>query len=174
MPNMATPDTSSEEQRAWGQALAAKLEVFPATSHIVSTDGFAVDPTDLIAFLDNPTYKPIVDVIAKLLSQVDNCLVGLYDESRQAKSLSEQLATKTELADRLAFQITEPRPASSTRRISRDPEKFSGDHKNITARQEQYMNWRAQILLNFAQDPDIFNSEKRKPLHICGHLAGDA
>jgi hypothetical protein len=36
------------------------------------------------------------------------------------------------------------------------------------------MNWRAQILLNFAQDPDIFNSEKRKLLHICGHLAGDA
>jgi hypothetical protein len=38
----------------------------------------------------------IVDAIAKLFSQVDNCLVAICDESRQAKSLSEQLVMKTE------------------------------------------------------------------------------
>lgn len=178
---MATPNAASEEQLAWGRALAAKLQTFPATAHILLNDGFAVDPTDLMAFLGNPDYKPVADLMTKLLLQVDNCLVGLYDESRQRqtdseeiKSLRGQLGTKTELADRLAFQITESRPTSSTRRISKDPKEFSGDHKNIAVRQEQYMNWKAQILLNFAQDSEIFNSEKRKLLHICGHLSGDA
>jgi hypothetical protein len=65
-------------------------------------------------------------------------------------------------------------PKRSDRRISRDPDPFSSNDKNIANRQETYATWKSQIRLNFAQDPNIFNTEKRQILHICGLLSGQA
>ena len=67
-----------------------------------------------------------------------------------------------------------PIPRTSDHRISRDPELFSGNDKNIAHWQETYANWKSQIQLNFAQDSNVFNTEKRQILHICSLLSGQA
>ena len=59
-------------------------------------------------------------------------------------------------------------------RISRGPDPFSNDDKNISNHQETYAIWKSQILLNFTQNPNIFNIKKRQILHICGLLSGQA
>lgn len=69
-----------------------------------------------------------------------------------------------------------PAPATPlpSRRISRDPEPFSGAEKNAIKRQEQYTSWKMQIKTNFLMDHTFFNTELAQILHISSLLAGDA
>jgi hypothetical protein len=79
------------------------------------------------------------------------------------------------LLDRLTERLTEtPVSRTSDRRISHDPEPFASDDKNIAYRQETYGTWKSQVQLNFAQDSNVFNTEKRRILHICGLLSEQA
>ena len=82
---------------------------------------------------------------------------------------------KSVLLDRLTERLTEtPVLRTSDRQISRDLEPFASDDKNIAYRQETYSTWKSQVRLNFAQDSNVFNTEKCRILHICGLLSGQA
>ena len=85
----------------------------------------------------------------------------LHLANEQLREATEQVRSRTLLLDRLTERLADA-PASrvSDRRISCDSDPFSGDDKNITNRQETYATWKSQIHLNFAQDPNIFNTEK--------------
>jgi hypothetical protein len=67
---MATPDTASGEQLAWGEALAAEFRklLLLATAQLLTSNSFAVDLTELIAYLTNPNNKTIADLMATLLA----------------------------------------------------------------------------------------------------------
>ena len=59
--------------------------------------------------------------------------------NEQLRDAIEQVRSKSALLDRLTEQLTEiPTLRTSDRQISRNPEPFSGDDKNITHRQEIY------------------------------------
>jgi hypothetical protein len=95
--------------------------------------------------------------------------------NKQLYEATEQVQSRTLLLDRLTERLADASaPRVSNRRISRDSDPFSGDDKNIANRQETYATWKSQIRLNFAQDPNIFDIEKRRILHICDLLSGQA
>jgi hypothetical protein len=81
-PGMATPDTASGEQLAWGEALTAEFRklLLLATVQLLTSNSFAIDLTELIAYLTNPNNKTIIDLMATLLAQIDKSLVKLLDE----------------------------------------------------------------------------------------------
>jgi hypothetical protein len=89
--------------------------------------------------------------------------------------VQEQARSKSILLYRLTEQLTEALvPRTSDRQISRDPELFSGNDKNIANHQETYGMWKSQVRLNFTQDLNAFNTEKYRIRHICGLLSGQA
>lgn len=51
------------------------------------------------------------------------------------------------------------RGGNNNKKISRDPEKFSGTEKVISKRQQQYLTWRSQLVSVFGRDKHIFNTE---------------
>jgi hypothetical protein len=167
----------------WGTALASGLQDFPTIVHILNTEGLSSDPSALITFMGDPATS---QALYALLSSLDNAHTAARDEitisqnqlrlvNEQLRDATEQARSKSALLDRLTERMTEaPISRTSDRRISRDPEPFSGDDKNIAHRQEIYANWKSQIRLNFAQDSNIFNTEKRRILHICGLLSSQA
>jgi hypothetical protein len=178
-----TDTTSVKNQKAiWAMTLAPCLSDFPAITHILETEGLAADPSALIAFIkgnqDGALYA--------LLSSLNNTCAMAHDEAtitqnqlhlanEQLREATEQVRSRTLLLDRLTERLADaPVPRVSDRRISRNPDPFSGDDKNIANRQETYATWKSQIRLNFAQDPNIFDTEKRRILHICGLLSGQA
>ena len=62
----------------------------------------------------------------------------------------------------------------TSRRVSKDPQPFAGDNKDIAKRQQEYVNWCSQIRLVFLQDGDMFTTDMKKILHVAGLLTGDA
>src|SRR5580692_472810 len=185
MDNTNTNTTTPGNQVVWGAALAAGLSNFPAITHILNTEGLSSDPSALITFMGDPTTTASQALYA-LLSSLNNAQAAARDEitisqhqlrlvNEQLRDATEQVRSKSALLDRLTERLTEaPVPRASDRRISRDPEPFSGNDKNIANRQETYGTWKSQVRLNFAQDSNVFNTEKRRILHICGLLSGQA
>ena len=57
---------------------------------------------------------------------------------------------------------TATRGKSSSRRISKDPELFNGEEKNVVARQKEYVDVRSQINRCIIIDKDVFNTEFRR------------
>lgn len=62
----------------------------------------------------------------------------------------------------------------SSRRLTKDPEAFSGEEKDSAKRQQAYTNWRSQINRVFAVDRALFDIEFRTIQHISGLLTGGA
>ena len=182
--NTNTDTSVSENQvKAWGSMLASGLSDFPAITHILNTEGLSSDPSALMAFMKDSVAS---QALYALLSSLNSAHTAAHDEiaisqnqlrlaNEQLRDATEQAQSKSILLDRLMERLTEaPMPRGSDRRISRDPDPFSGDDKNIANCQETYATWKSQIRLNFAQDPNIFNTEKRQILYICGLLSSQA
>lgn len=110
----------------------------------------------------------------------------LADSQQQLTTLQQQftaqgsqLAAQARLAETLSATLTgltnsQQRNTGGQRRLTDDPEKFSGAEKDISKRQQQYANWRSQIKRCFGVDSAIFNTEFRKIQHISGLLTDDA
>jgi hypothetical protein len=180
--NIDTP-TSENQAVTWGSTLAACLSSFPAILHILNTEGLSSDPLALLAFMRNPTAS---QALHALFSSLNSAYTAAHDEitinqnqlriaNEQLRDATEQARSKSALLDHLTERLTEtPTPRTLDHRISRNPEPFSGDDKNIVYRQETYGTWKSQVRLNFEQDSNVINTEKCRILHICGLLSGQA
>jgi hypothetical protein len=121
-----------------------------------------------------------------LLSSLNNTYTAAYDKitisqnqlwlvNEQLRDITEQAQSKSTLLDCLTERLTETSmPRMLDCRIFYNPEPFSSDNKNIANQQEIYANWKLQIWLNFAQDSNVFNTDKCWILYICGLLSGQA
>jgi hypothetical protein len=150
---------------------------------MLNNEGLSSDPLALIAFMRNNSAS---EALYKVLSSLNAACVAACNEiminqaqvrivNEQLREAQEQARSKSALLDRLTKQLTEtPVSRTSDRQISRDPEPFAGDDKNIAHHQETYGTWKSQVQLNFAQDSNVFNTEKCQILHICGLLSGQA
>jgi hypothetical protein len=104
----------------------------------------------------------------ELLSQIRALRTDVEEKTSTVHSLAKSM-------ENLSAPGQAPRNASSmARRISKDPEPFSGGEKDAACRQQQFIVWRSQINSCFAQDATVFDSERRKILHIASLLTGDA
>jgi hypothetical protein len=119
----------------------------------------------------NPTASQALHV---LFSSLNSAYTAAHDRitinqnqlrlaNEQLCDATEQVRSKSTLLDRLAEQLTEILiPRTSDCQISHDPELFSGNDKNIVHCQETYGTWKSQVRPNFAQDSNIFNTEKHR------------
>lgn len=168
-----TPATPSAEDRTrWGGAFAAEVQdTHPQIAN-------AIRPC---LRSDCSTFMTKVNADQELSDQLNAVFDAIeagftYLINKDDKAIAALTAEKIALADRLSQLLLAGggRSTAPTRRISEDPEKFSGTEKDISKRQQQYVNWRSQVRRCFGVDSDTFNSEFRKIQHISGLLKDDA
>ena len=174
---------ASEEQRhQWGEQLAAAIpQGCTNLKHFVAT-GVNHNCQPLIyQVATDPAQFNTLFALCELLEHSLNYLQQGWDSEKlelatkqdENDILQVQLAQKTALNES-ALTALAASSSSSGRRLTKDPNAFSGTEKNITKRQEEYVNWRSQINRCFTVDNHIFNSEFRKIQHIAGLLASEA
>ena len=180
--NYNTTMASSEQRRLWGEQLAAALPQDCTNLKNYVATGISSDCQILIdQAATNPAQSIALSAFCELLEQSLSYLQRGWDSEKlelaakqnENDTLQEQLAQKTALNES-ALTALAAGSGSSGRRLTKDPDSFSGTEKNIAKRQEQYVNWRSQINRCFTVDSHIFNSEFRKIQHIAGLLASEA
>ena len=151
--NISTP-VSETQTAAWGNTLTGCLSDFPVIVHMLNNEGLFSDPSALIAFMRNNSAS---EALYKVLSSLNVACVAAHDEitinqaqvrivNEQLREAQEQARSKSTLLDRLTERLTETLVSRTPdRRISRDPEPFAGDDKNIAHRQETYSTWKSQV-----------------------------
>jgi hypothetical protein len=184
--NSNTPPTG--EQTAWGLTFAEALkEDFPLVAEAV-TAGLGHDPTTLLQVLRDQNdaataFQAVCHAAEAFITHIVNTSnVEKEELHSQIQTLGAEIREKTATVHSLAVTMAQlstndqtPQTSSGTaRRISKDPEAFSGGEKDVAKRQQQFVVWRSQINSCFAQDTAVFNTERRKILHIAGLLTGDA
>jgi uncharacterized protein YoxC len=103
------------------------------------------------------------------------------DLQEQIRALNTDIQKKTETLCALAKSVKQlttagqavAAPGTTARRISKDPDSFSGGEKDVAKRQQQFVVWQSQLQSCFAQDMGVFDTECRKILHIAGLLTDD-
>jgi hypothetical protein len=172
---------SIAERTTWGKALSNNIvDSFPRIATITAS-GVGADCTALINMIRvnsnasrqfNAILEAIEDYIEHSERQNDASLTEKDVEiAKKFTQLEEQNLLIQNLAARLA-STSHVTPTS--RRVSKDPQPFAGDNKDIAKRQQEYVNWCSQIRLVFLQDGDVFTTDIKKILHVAGLLTGDA
>jgi hypothetical protein len=190
---------SKEQQLEWGRLLAEAYRFsFPAIAFMLIEQGLAVDPTPLVHLFDNQSpelQNAIMTVIAAMLATIN----GSYEElnkaytaiSTEAQDLHttiqqnntdrqrytdiiEELRNTVRVQATAKANATPPTIPIHSRRLSKDPEKFTGDDTDTKKRQQIYTVWKAQLRLCHAQDGAIFHDDRSQILHILTNMAGKA
>jgi hypothetical protein len=173
---------SDEQRRQWGQQFAAALpEECEYLKRLVAT-GVNNDCQALITQaasnpVQNTALSAFCEVLERALSYLqqgwDSEKLELAEKHDEIQILRDQLTQKIALNE-TALTALAAGGNNSGRRLTKDPNAFSGTEKNIAKRQEEYVNWRSQINRCFTVDNHIFNSEFRKIQHIAGLLVSEA
>jgi hypothetical protein len=179
---MATP----EQQRQWGEALAAVLDAWPQIQTLCKT-GISHDPAPVVKTLtrsppDQQTslssvFTLLEGAITHIQRVAESDRLEMQERATAAQLKEEEYKDKVEdLTTALAKAVTlgGTISRSNNKRISTDPEKFSGIEKVISKRQQQYLTWRSQLLSVFGRDKHIFNTEYLRIQHIASLLKDDA
>jgi len=153
------------------------FKAFTRLPDALGTAGLATDCTELAALIntDDSIYSQLGAVLGVLESALSDCSKQIT--ALNAQCLAEQNRAKDlqDLANTLPSRLTSAAaPAPSMRRITKDPEKFSRSEKDITKRQQSYVNWRSQITACLVIDSAVFDTELRRINHIASLLTGDA
>jgi hypothetical protein len=173
---------SIAERTTWGRALSNNIvDGFPRIAAITAL-GVGADCASLISMISansiatrqfNAIFETIEDFIDHSERQNDASLIQKDAEiAKKFTQIEDQNIVIQNLAARLASTGHHVTPTS--RRVSKDPQPFAGDNKDIAKRQQEYVNWCSQIRLVFLQDGDVFTTDMKKILHVAGLLTGDA
>ncbi|MDB5911257.1 MAG: hypothetical protein JWP34_5374 [Massilia sp.] len=157
-----------------GTALSSLLDEFPYLRHYAST--ITTDCSGIATIVSNSPAQTMFHALFTTLegafAHLDN---SVTDSQARAETLLQDKNNLQALVNKLSDQLASRSDVISTiRRITSDPDKFSGTEKDIARRQREYINWRAQINRVFAVDSSVFNSDFRQITHIQGLLAGTA
>jgi uncharacterized protein YoxC len=179
---------ATSEPDIWAYALATLLKKnFPHITDAVSA-GLGSDPTALIKTIQDDInvasgFQAMCTTVEAFIAYILNTTAAEKgDLYAQIQVLNTDIQEKTDTLRSLAKsveQLSAPGQTSSmssttARRISKDPESFSGGEKDVAKRQQQFVVWRSQLQSCFAQDTAVFNTERKKILHIAGLLTDDA
>jgi hypothetical protein len=175
-PTIYSPEPPAKT--TWGSTLADALTSWPRLQHLCRQAGVTADPTDIISALQTPSNASTA--LQALFNLVEE---AMNHQTNQADSDTMEWQTKVTTLqlriDELTTALThvasiQPGGNTSLRRISDDPDKFGGTEKDITKRQQEYVNWRSQLQRCFGMDQHVFNTEYRRIQHVASLLKGDA
>lgn len=171
-------DPEQLQQLSWGAQLADRIgDSYPFAAAGLRHAGITANCTNID--ITNPQFTALFQHFENHLSYVaeekDAHVQALQIDNA---ALRESLTEKSDLIARQAaaiLQQTQLRPVvTPNRRLSADPDKFSGQEKDISKRQTEYVNWRWQIQRVFAVDKHVFPTDSVRIHHIAGLLTGDA
>lgn len=178
---------SSAQHAQWGKTFADIVSSdLPHLKYIFEHYGIANDPTALITFLNSkdsssPEALAFTAVLQSTNKSLDSYRATITEGENQLHQLQlrcneqqTQLTRKSDIIDQLALRPVTASATSRPHRLSKDPDKFTGEEKNVDKRQQEYTNWKSHIRTCFAQDSEVFNTPKRQLLHIIGLLSGNA
>jgi hypothetical protein len=156
--------STPEDRQRWGSELADAIQgQFPTLAETVR-GGLAADCSEL--------FKTQDPRLLALCSTLESAMFYLVDRKT---ALQNDLDQKKDQIVRLSEAILDKPPApSSTHRKSKDPEKFSGDEKDVSKRQKEYVNWRSQVARCLNVDKAVFNTEYLQIMHIASLLTDSA
>lgn len=178
---------TTSDSDIWAHALATLLkEDFPHIADAVSA-GLGSDPTALIKIVRDDRsvasgFQAMCTTVEAFIAHILNTTAAEKgDLHAQVRALNADIQEKTDTLRSLAKSVEQlsvsgqivSTPNITARRISKDPESFSGGEKDVAKRQQQFVVWRSQLQSCFAQDTAVFNTERRKILHIAGLLTDD-
>lgn len=158
---------SDQQQAEWGKALADGCREFPRIAACLST-GITVDPIALIGQLSTPS--PVRESLQAAFHTIEAYLNHQeFERQQKADEFSKMAAA-------LAKAVTDGSSAREKpgRRLTTDPEPFSGEEKDIAKRQVNYVNWRSHIGRVLQTDSHIFKTEFDKLQYTAGRLTGEA
>lgn len=179
-------ETSAPNSDTWARDVAEQLKrSFPHLANAVSSgltndeslnatigdEDVATDFEGLCRMLE--AYRKHVEKTAS----AENRDLLVQNEALKAdiQEITEEIHVLVKSLERFSSQDRSSETHSGTaRRISNDPEPFSGGEMDVAKRQQQFIAWRSQIKSCFSQDAAVFDTERRKILHIAGLLKGDA
>lgn len=161
----------------WGDELASKFNNLPHIQTALSQGGLNRDFALLITTIESD--DNLAGQMAAMAKTLNDALQYYMDSVEEKNDVNSKLQAKNDELQNLLFQLsaslsTKHLEGKSTRRITGDPDKFSGTQSDIAKRQHEYANWRSQINRSFAVDTGVFNTELRKITHIAGLLKDDA
>lgn len=182
-------DSSSKEpsptEKEWGAALADILEQnFPNIANAVRP-GVGADCAQFFLAIQtgDEAANASMNAFCQALNGAMTYLIGsnavteeqLTQVQRENSELQQELATKVNMNERLTDALLgKSTPTGTGTRKSKDPEKFSGSEKDITKRQQEYVNWRSQVNRCLGVDKAIFNSEYLRIQFVASLLTGPA
>lgn len=163
--------TSNQQQVQWGKALADKCEEFPRIASCLST-GVMADPNDLIKLISTPS--PESEGLRAAFHTIEVYLKHLdYEHQRDHQDLQDQL-NNTNAALAKAVSNANPDREQPSRRLTTDPDQFSGEEKDIAKRQVTFVNWRSHVGRVIQTDDHIYKTEFAKLQYTAGRLTGEA
>lgn len=182
--------TNPENHAQWGVILANAInDSFPNIAAAVRP-GVPCDCSNLASMLQDPvdnTYKSQVEALCQeaehamdhVINQnahLENRITDLETQLAQAKhALQAKDSITATLAEQLSKTLVRANPIESRpRRMTTDPAPFNGDEKDVKKRQQEYVNWRSQLVRAFSVDENVFTTEFIRIQHIAGLLGGSA
>ncbi|KAI1559280.1 hypothetical protein PtrEW4_011815 [Pyrenophora tritici-repentis] len=165
--------TDNRPRRAWaiavGQALVGQADDLAQWIIGNNNASFDNDPADFIQALHSSPTSNLSSVLGNIIA-ITNGLIqqiaaGQHDldtANLAAQTAEQQVATYQQIV----LQQAIPR----NRKLSHDPEKFTGTESNATKRQQNYLTFANKIKANFRNDRAYFTSEFMKIHYICGLL----
>ncbi|KAH6988600.1 hypothetical protein EDB80DRAFT_588622, partial [Ilyonectria destructans] len=173
---LAPPATTDTAKKTWGASLAAEFRNLPGVAQSL-LNGIDADPAILITTLKHgpdenkvPLYSAFAaceEYMRWLNAETELKNAELASKDAKLISMSEQLgALSLKLSDVMTVKTV------NYRRQTSDPDKFSGDEKDITKRQIEYLNWRSKVGRNIVTDDQVFDNDFKKIQYAASMLTG--
>jgi hypothetical protein len=161
---------SSPDHQRWGAELAAVFQdSFPNLAEAVR-GGIATDCGELFKNQDPRLFA--------MCTTLEGAMYHLADQRSTLHTQNITLQTDLDQAKDQIIRLSDAllgKPSTSTiRRVSKDPDKFGGNEKDISKRQKEYVNWRSQVIRCLNVDKAVFNTEYLRIMHIASLLTDSA
>lgn len=169
---------------AYAQAFADHLRTrFPALAYAIEAGERIRDNSDLLNFcadVNNGNTFDVFQQFERALSHFkDSCDaqgIDLAQANAEVENLRNDLRSTQDnlLATQARLDETRNSAAGSVRRRTNDPKPFSGEEKDVAKRQQDFINWWAQLRRIWVTDSPVFHNEFQKLQHLAGLLEGEA
>lgn len=168
---MSAPEPSEERKLAWGNQTATLFCSLPHLQKIAHL-GISTDPTHLISSLeeDNDLSGPLDNLFLSIEA-------ALTHHATEYEILRDQHNTLQRDYNRMSCAMVgamSNAAISPARRVTTDPDPFTGEEKDVVKRQQNYLTLKANLLRCFAVDSHTFTTEFLRIQYIAARLKGEA
>jgi hypothetical protein len=174
-------DRPRPEEVAWGKQLADFLPNHPLIANLVFP-AFATDPSELIYAIQNNEKLNIIfgalcngleADFARQAHEISAVEADAFSNHDRIRELETENANNARAIRKLILSGEAAGNAVSRQRLTQDPPKFKGEERDITRRQQEYVNFRDHVNRCLTVDSSVFNSEFRKIQYLAGLLDGN-